>query len=91
MFSAEASPPSTPDTSNLDAEDDLVVHAQKKARKVTTFTLKKKRPLEVEDELELEEGAAVGRAAKRRVVQQAAYVEIAVGKVTKVNAIALNA
>ena len=88
MFSAGASPPSTPDTSNLDeVEDDLAVLARKRPFKTSTAT-SKKRALEDED-LELQEGAA-GRAAKRRVVQQTAYVEISAGKVTKVNAIALN-
>ncbi|KAI0662868.1 SNF2 family N-terminal domain-containing protein [Cubamyces menziesii] len=81
MFSAGASPPSTPDTSNLDeVEDDFAVLARKRPFKISTAT-SKKRALEDED-LELQEGAA-GRAAKRRVVQQTAYVEISAGKVTK--------
>lgn len=89
MFSAGASPPSTPDSSNLDeVEDDLAVLAQKQVLK-TSAAISKKRALEDEDELELQGGAG-GRAAKRRVVQQTAYVEISVGKVTKVNAIVLN-
>ncbi|KAI0366201.1 hypothetical protein BV20DRAFT_972087 [Pilatotrama ljubarskyi] len=80
MFSAGASSRTTPETSNLDEdEDDLALPDKKQAKKASTAR-SKKRALEDEPD---EEVAPAARAAKRRVVQQAAYVEIALTKVTK--------
>ncbi|KAI8984946.1 SNF2 family N-terminal domain-containing protein [Trametes punicea] len=80
MFSAGASPPSTPQSSNLDEnEDDFDVPLQQQV-KAGTVSRVNKRAFEQD---EADGGAAAERARKRRVPQQAAYVEIAVNKAAK--------
>ena len=83
VFSGAASIRSTPDTSVMD-EDDTVLK-QEVTKTTKTNTVSKKRVLE--DVSEAEDGTpSTKRGAKRRVVQQTAYVEIATNRVSKVNA-----
>ncbi|CDO74187.1 Glycosyltransferase Family 2 protein [Trametes cinnabarina] len=79
VFSAGASPPSTPQTSNMgENEDELDHYAQKRGMRGATAATKK-RALEEDGNEEM----AAERAPKRRVMQQAAYVEIASTKTAK--------
>ncbi len=87
VFSAGASPPSTPDTSVADDEDTVLKQPPVKTTK--TAIASKKRVLEDVSEEEVETPSSK-RGAKRRMVQQSAYVEIATKKVSKVDVIALS-
>ncbi|KAI0352754.1 hypothetical protein OH77DRAFT_756955 [Trametes cingulata] len=82
MFSAGASSRTTPETSNIDEDEEEIPLAVKKQSKKSPVAMSKKRALEDELDEELE-GTPSGRAAKRRAVHQTAYVEIASAKVPK--------
>ncbi|EIW62201.1 uncharacterized protein TRAVEDRAFT_144646 [Trametes versicolor FP-101664 SS1] len=82
VFSTGVSLRTTPETSNIDEEEDeLILPDKKQAKKVNTRVSKKRAredPVDEEDE-ELEQA----RASKRRITQQAVYVEIATVKATQ--------
>ena len=77
LFSAGTSSRSTPDTSVIDEDDTVLPQVEKKTKKVAT----KKR---VREDVSEEEQPVTRRGAKRRMVQQAAYVEITTKKIPKV-------
>ncbi|KAJ2973140.1 hypothetical protein NUW54_g12120 [Trametes sanguinea] len=79
MFSAGTSPPSTPQTSNIDENEDELDLPEQKPRKRGATASSKKRALEGDTD----EGAATERAPKRRAMQQAAYVEIPLTRTAK--------
>lgn len=87
MFSAGTSPPSTPDTSVADDEDTVLKQPSVKPTK-TAATSKKRVHEDVSGEED--ETPSTKKGAKRRIVQQAAYVEIATKKITKVVVTALS-
>ncbi|TBU50560.1 SNF2 family N-terminal domain-containing protein [Dichomitus squalens] len=82
-FSAGASICSTPDTSVMDEDDTILKQDIVKTTKTTIAS--KKRALEDASEEEAQT-SSTKRGAKRRVVQQTAYVEIATMKVAKTSA-----
>ncbi|KAI0643640.1 SNF2 family N-terminal domain-containing protein [Trametes meyenii] len=74
MFSAAASPASTPETSHIDDEEQEKVSSATRKQTAKRASANKKRALQDESADEVE--VFLGRVPKRRITQQNAYVEI---------------